>query len=87
MLKYQICNDPQKNGFIKRANTNEHYLYNSTRMIWIDAEPHCQKFEAHLPSISTQSDIDYLIGLFVFLFLNSKNKTSSFKLLQGNRFG
>ena len=66
MLKYQICNYPQKNGFIKRSSTNEYYFYNSTTMNWIDAEAYCQKFEAHLPSISTQSDLNFLLGLFVF---------------------
>jgi hypothetical protein len=66
MLKLEICNDPKKYGFIKRSNTNEYFLYNSTTMNWIDAEAYCQKFEANLPSISTQSDIDFLIGLFSY---------------------
>jgi hypothetical protein len=46
MLKLEICNDPKKYGFIKRSNTNEYFLYNSTTMNWIDAEAYCQKFEA-----------------------------------------
>jgi hypothetical protein len=66
MLKLEICKDPQKYGFIKRADTKEYYWYNSTSMNWLDGETYCQKFEAHLPSIPTQSDIDFLLGLFVF---------------------
>ena len=38
-------------------------------MNWMDGENYCQKYEAHLPSISTQSDLDYLRCLFEFLVL------------------
>jgi hypothetical protein len=34
-------------------------------MNWIDSENYCQTFGGHLPSISNQSDLDYLRGFIV----------------------
>ena len=71
ILKLQVCSTPQNYGFTKRVDKNEYYLMNSTLMNWIDAENFCQKSGANLPSISNQSDQDYLRGFFEFLNLKT----------------
>jgi hypothetical protein len=54
------CFNPFNYGFVNRAGTNQYYMISDILMNWIDGENFCRKYEAHLPSISSQSDLDYL---------------------------
>ncbi len=63
-----VCFNPFNYGFVNRADTNQYYMISDILMNWIDGENFCQKYEAHLPSISSQSDLDYLrCNLWLFL--------------------
>jgi len=61
-----VCFNPVAYGFVNRAGTFEYYMISDILMNWIDGENFCQKYEAHLPSIASQSDLDYLRCLFYF---------------------
>ena len=67
----KVCNKPLAFGFVKRNGTAEYYMISDILMNWIDAENFCQKSGANLPSISNQSDQDYLRGFFEFLNLKT----------------
>lgn len=54
------CDDPKSAGFIRRPGTSEYYYIHDILLTWIDAEYLCREKGAHLPSISEQSDLDYL---------------------------
>ena len=68
-----VCLNPVAYGFVNRAGTYEYYMISDILMNWIDGENYCQKYEAHLPSISAQSDLDYLRCLFESSVLVLKN--------------
>ena len=57
------CNNTSKFNFVIRSGTHEFYYVVDILLNWIDAESFCQKFGAHLPSISVQSDLDFLRGI------------------------
>ena len=60
----KVCSNPVPYGFVNRVGTYEYYMISDILMNWIDGENFCQKYEAHLPSIASQSDLDYLRCLF-----------------------
>jgi hypothetical protein len=55
-----VCNNPKYFGFVNRAGTNEYYMISDILMSWLNGENYCQKYGTHLPSITKQSDLDYL---------------------------
>jgi hypothetical protein len=54
------CSDTSKYNFVRRSGTFEYYMIYNILLNWFDAELYCQKFGSHLPSISNQSDLDFL---------------------------
>ena len=62
-----ICDNPESFGFNKRPGTTEYYYIHDILLTWIDGEYLCQKYGAHLPSVSIQSDLDYLRRELKFL--------------------
>ena len=66
ILQAQSCINTKKFSFVNRASTNEYYMIGENLMNWFDAEHNCLKYGAHLPSISNQSDLNYLRGFFLF---------------------
>jgi len=60
------CNDTNNYNFVRRPGTFEYYKIYDILLNWFDAELFCQKFGAHLPSISDQSDLDFLRSKYLF---------------------
>lgn len=66
-VKAITCQNPNKYGFVGRYGTDEYYLISDVLLTWTDGENYCQKYGAHLPSVSNINDVNYLrCNLFIF---------------------
>ena len=59
-VKYDVCVNYAKYGFVNRAGTQKYYLIAESLMTWKEGQFYCQQFGANLPSVHSLSDNNYL---------------------------